>query len=241
MSAQARAAVHNVVGPRPPLGVGKLAREKMLELVDRHAGPSQHACALHMGGALSTIVTSTRRSAPVSNSSGISSTASSAPFFSCFDQEIDLGLHHHGMHDCSRAVLRRSGVPAIFAASSVAVDFALPRVTPGNAASIAGLPRPHRGGARRHRRRTRGCRARAKCSAAADLPMPIPPVSPMTSIMRSERCRDMRPAAQASPRGARRTSARSPAPPGAAACRDRPRPAVPRARAAASRAVSSGL
>ena len=45
---EARAAVHNVVGPRPPLGVGKLAREQMFELVHGHAGPRQHALPLHM-------------------------------------------------------------------------------------------------------------------------------------------------------------------------------------------------
>ncbi len=45
---EARAAVHNVVGARAPLGVGELPREQMLELVHRHAGPRQHALPLHM-------------------------------------------------------------------------------------------------------------------------------------------------------------------------------------------------
>src|SRR5262245_9025075 len=45
---EAEAAVHNVVGPRHALGVGKLAGEKMFELVGGHAGTREHAGALHV-------------------------------------------------------------------------------------------------------------------------------------------------------------------------------------------------
>ena len=82
---------------------------------------------------------------------------------------------------------------------------------------------PRRACALRHRHRTRQCPAPAGAPQRVDLPMPIEPVRPMTSIS-GPRCR--RPAGRAarpSPAGARRTISRSRARPGAAACRGRRR------------------
>ena len=105
-------------------------------------------------------------------------------------QEIDLGLHHHRMHDGFELFQ-----PARASRPSLA------RAAPGRPCRRArrrerrlrspAPPRPHRAGAPRRRRRTPARRARAKCAAAVDLPMPIEPVRPMTSITCPKVCRDM--------------------------------------------------
>ena len=71
--------IHDEIGAPALFGVRHLPRQHGFELVRRHAGPLQHAGALHLGRRRHHHHRVDPLSPPVSNSSGMSSTATGAP------------------------------------------------------------------------------------------------------------------------------------------------------------------
>ena len=209
------------------------------------AGPAP-ARAAQLRGAVTTTTASTRASPPVSNSSGMSSTTMRrAGRARRARNALGVGAHQRDGRCASR---RRSAAAIAEHAGGQrrAVDAGrrggagkarLDRRHGGRA-----IERVHRGVGVVHRH----ARPRRTCAAVADLPMPIEPVRPSTIIAALRGVTlaaldvglDQRAQLGASPPASPRTSARSPAPPGAAACRGRRRR---RGRAPRAAARSGGL
>ena len=91
------------------------------------------------GGAETTTTASTRLSPPVSNSSGMSSTATFSPRRRRLGEEPPLGLPHQRMDDRLEPLERR-GIVEHARGKPVAIDLAARG--PGNAASIAATASP---------------------------------------------------------------------------------------------------
>ena len=207
-----------------------------------HFRRSRRRAAWTVRGAETTMTKSVRRSPPVSNSSGTSSTTARAPARRARARKPRSAARTSGCTMRSR----RSSAPGsrITTARRAARSMTPSWTVPGNEAAIGRTARPPRrcSACTVASASNTGIRARRKHAAAVDLPMPIPPVRPSTRIPAQA-------AGRSSPtkrRSASSTSGSTPnqaAKPGRAWCRSMPSPPTamrPRARAAARSGVSRG-
>ena len=135
------AGVHNEIGARPLFRIRHLPRQQLARAFPPSSPAAAAAArAARRAGALTTTVTSTSLSAPVSNSSGISSTASSVPRCACSRRKARSASRTSGCTIASSSA-KRSGC-----ASSAALSLARstpPRVVvPGNARSTGSTASP---------------------------------------------------------------------------------------------------
>ena len=207
-----------------------------------HRRRARRRAAWTARGAETTMTKWARRSPPVSNSSGTSSTTARAPARRARARKPRSAARTSGCTMRSRR-LSAPGSP-ITAARRAARSMTPSRTVPGNDAAIGRTARPpgRCSACTAASASNTGIRARRKQAAAVDLPMPMPPVSPITRIPAQT-------AGRSSPtkrRSASSTSGSTPnqaAKPGRAWCRSMPSPPTatsPRVRAAASRLVSRG-
>ena len=222
---------------RPASACARMACELLL----RHAGPGQDARALHPGGAVTTTTASQRRSPPVSNSSGMSSTATGARGGRAPARNASSLGAHQRMHDRLELASGAAGSPSTRAPKRRAVDDPVRDGAGKRRLDQRGRRRRDRGDAPPRRHRAPERRARRNIAAVADLPMPIEPVRPRTKVIAV-------PSISATISGAQRgvTSGVTPnqrSKPGTAWCSSMPRPSTVAMPAGARRprsGVSSG-